>query len=490
MAGTATTTLLLATTALAQAAPKPPRLTPTGRVHAYGNGIAGGLCFVTPDSKRAVTFGTERDAVWWDLAKRQVLRHVDPPGPEFQSATLHPSEPWLVWLTTDGRGLRIDLDTGQREELGKAQVEGLPLPAGQDWLRDARPWQGEAATSPNGKFRVVREDGRWRRAPNTIHRFAPGWIANDGTILELAGNELILTGKSWWQVQSVPAPYCGAPTNLTFSRDGSFLAVMSRMQTQVTDAAGSEVATLPGPCELTAGAEPDEFWVMERVRMQRWKVTTRQFVGEWFARYDTTNPLGPLLVGEGRLPPHPPSLPLFHYLVDVAVPRAPGGEFTLTTTVNRKALDLVAAAFSGRPEQLGDAAIPCAIVSRCNAHMVVMQTVRFDGYARWLTFAQDQTHLAVGLADGSVHLLTAETLQPVTKATFAVPYVAAVALGTEQLLVSTGTRLQRLDAKTLALLGDVALPEGFVRVDQLVASPDSRRLAIACGSNVRILTIE
>jgi hypothetical protein len=122
--------------------------------------------------------------------------------------------------------------------------------------------------------------------------------------------------------------------------------------------------------------------------------------------------------------------------------------------------------------------------------MVVMQTTRFDGYARWLTFAQDQTHLAVGLADGSVHLLTAETLEPVTKAKFAVPFVAAVALGPEQLLVSTGDRLQRLDAKTLAVLGDMALPDGMSRVDQLVASPDGRRLAISCGSDVRILTIE
>jgi hypothetical protein len=28
------------------------------------------------------------------------------------------------------------------------------------------------------------------------------------------------------------------------------------------------------------------------------------------------------------------------------------------------------------------------------------------------------------------------------------------------------------------------------RVDRLVASPDGRRLAISCGSDVRILTIE
>jgi hypothetical protein len=58
------------------------------------------------------------------------------------------------------------------------------------------------------------------------------------------------------------------------------------------------------------------------------------------------------------------------------------------------------------------------------------------------------------------------------------------------LVVSIGDRLQRIDANTLAVLGDIALPDGLPRADQLAISPDGRRLAIACGSDVRILTIE
>ena len=485
--GGAAATMLLATTGLTQTAPNAPSLTQTGRVFALGNGIAGQLCFVTPDSKRVLTLGRERDAVWLDLPARRVLRHIDPPGREFERVQVHPSEPWLVWVAADGSGLRIDLDTGKREDLGKAQVDQLPSLG---WLHDGRPWQGESATSPNGKFRVVLAEGRWRREPSTGRRFPAGWIANDGTVLGTEDNELLLFGMNPFQTRRIPMLFCGSPTRLAFTSDGSFLAVMSGPQVQLVDAAGNEIAVLPGRCVLTAGAAPDEFWVMESERMQRWNATTRQFVGEWVACFDIPTETGPVLVGEGKLPTKPPTPPRFERQVDLVAPHASASHFALTTTMDRKELALAAARFSERPEKREDLATPSATLSRFNADVVVTHTARFDGYARWVTFARNETHLAVGLADGSVHLLTAETLQPVAKARFAAPYVDAVALGPEQLLVSTGDRLQRLDAKTLAVLGDIALPVGLPRVDELVASPDGRRLAITCGSEVGILTIE
>lgn len=479
MAGAATTTLLLATTALAQTAPNPPRLVQTGRVFACGDGAAQTFLLVTPDRRRALTSGVERDLVWWDLPARRVLRHFDPPEHSLRRVQLHPSEPWLVWLADDGRGLRVELDTGRSEALTKEQIAGLTLPPGQAWLCDGPKRQWGDAALPSG-------------APRDEQ--APAWITDADTTLEVTDGELLLRGKAWWQLFALRTTYCAAPVQLAFSRDGSFLASIGKLHTQVVDAAGREVATLPGPCVLTAGTAPDEFWVVTWNAMQRWSGTSRAFVGDKIP-CEGAGTSSRVLVRDGKLlrPPTIPSFTHFEETIGFAAPSAVGATFHLSrsTSMDPEAMRLVYAMFSSPPPTAEEIASrkPGAL-RRHGADAQVTHAVEFGATPCWLVLAADQTLAAVGLADGSVHLFHAETLQPVTKATFAVPYVAAVALGTEQLLVSTGTRLQRIDANTLAVLGDIALPDGLPRADQLAISPDGRRLAIACGSDVRILTIE
>lgn len=493
MVGAAVTALLLATTALAQTAPTAPRLVQTGRLFACGDGIAQPFLLVTPDRRRALTSGSERDLVWWDLPARRVLRHLDPPERRLRRLQLHPVEPWLVWLADDGSGLRVDLDTGRNEALTKEQIAGLTLPAGQDWLRDDPQRRWGALVTPGGLPHEVAERAPARRDANPDER-APEWITDATTTLEVTDGELLLRGKAWWHLFALGTTYCAAPVQLAFSRDGSFLASIGKRHTQVVDAAGREVATLPGPCVLTAGTAPDEFWVVTWNAMQRWSGTSRAFVGDKIP-CEGAGTSSCVLVRDGKLlrPPTMPSFTHFEETIGFAATSALGATLHLSsaTSMDPEAMRLVHIMFSGPPPTAEDLARrkPGAL-RRHGADATTTHAVDFEATPCWLAMIADQTLAAVGLVDGTVHLFTAATLQPIAQAKFADPFVAAVALGPQQMLVSTGARLQRLDAKTLAVLGDIALPDGLPRVDRLVASPDGRRLAITCGGDVRILTIE
>lgn len=482
--------VLLANTAAAQAPPAAPRLTQTGRVFAMGNGIAGDLCFVTPDSKRVLVLGRERDAVWLDLPARQVLRHVDPPGREFERVQVHASEPWLVWLAADGRGLRIDLDTGQRTDLGKEQVDQLPKTG---WLEDGRPWQGESAKSPNGKFRVVWEKGRWRREPSTGRRFPVGWIANDGIVFTTDRNELVLFGMWPFQTRRIPLRFCGTPTRLAFTNEGSYLAVMSGTQVQVVDAAGKQIAVLPGPSVLTAGPANDEFWLVGDGPPTRWSASAPSAVQAaslgwwWHQRLDH------VLVREGQAWSGYQLMMSNIKMIGYMYMRGVVAEF-IDRSVIPQARGLVAsevqnAAFLLMPFQ--ESGMPeITELWRYDGNRKLTHEVRLDGPALWLTTVMNGTHVAVGGLDGTMQLFDCDALQPVKKVQLASRLLAAVPWHQTELIVSIGDRLQRIDANTLAVLGDIALPDGLPRADQLAISPDGRRLAIACGSDVRILTIE
>lgn len=489
----ALTALLLGTTALAQTAPTAPRLEQTGRLFACGDGIAQPFLLVTSDRRRALTSGSERDLVWWDLPARRVLRHLDPPERRLRRLQLHPVEPWLVWLADDGSGLRVDLDTGRSEALTQEQIAGLTLPAGQDWLREDPQRRWGALATPGGSPQAIAERAPAGRGANPDER-APEWITDGTTTLEVTDGELLLRGKAWWQLFVLGTTYCAAPVQLAFSRDGSFLASIGKRHTQVVDAAGREVATLPGPCVLTAGMAPDEFWVVSWNAMQRWSGTSRSFVGDKIP-CEGVGTSSCVLVRDGKLlrPPTIPSFTHFEETIGFAVPSTLGTTLHLSSATNMdlEPMRLVFALFSSPPPTAKEIASrkPGAL-RRHGADAVVTHAVEFGATPCWLALVADQTLAAVGLVDGTVHLFAAATLQPIAQAKFADPYVAAVALGQQQLLVSTGTRLQRIDAKTLAVIGDVAMPDGLSRVDRLVASPDGRRLAITCGSEVRILTIE
>ncbi|MFN8824549.1 MAG: hypothetical protein ACK501_06260, partial [Planctomycetota bacterium] len=81
-------------------------------------------------------------------------------------------------------------------------------------------------------------------------------------------------------------------------------------------------------------------------------------------------------------------------------------------------------------------------------------------------------------------------VNPLATNRIATPLVAAVARNEHQLIATDGQQLLQLETKTLTVVAKLPMPPWFPRVDQMVLSADGNRLAIACGSDVRILTIE
>ena len=509
--------LLLAATAAAQDRPAAPRLVPTGRLFARGDGVVT-RCLITADSTRALTVGAEHDLVWWDLRERRPLRHIDPQAAPIDSVRLHPSEPWLVCVGADGTGLRVDLLTGARQALTELQVTHLNAPVAGAWLGGGLPAAPDAdIVSANGQHRLVLANGTWRRQPTTGQFFFGDrlWLADDGTVVVANGTTLQLRGLTFGD-RTEAAVHCGAPQRLVFTPDGNHLAVLGVAATQVADLAGDEIARLPGPRLVQPGPGPDEFWLLTAHGMQRWSATHRKHVGEqvtWPGRHlrlseerlvegRLVDVLRPVLVRDGQ--PWTPE-----------AARLPDGTFralAFTPAATAKpANGLERYAWLGPPETglafapAGALATPMLLTSapgdikftraratlrRLGADGATTDDVAFDAAARWLLTTPNHSRVGVGLANGTVRLFDGERLTPLATADFAPPLVAAVALGAAHVLASDGRKLLRLDATTLAVIDELPLPPGLAGIDQLASSDDGRRLAIARGSAVRILSIE
>lgn len=498
-AGAATTTLLLAATALAQTAPNAPRLVQTGRVFACGEGVVQ-RCLISRDSSRALSIGADRDMVWWHIPERRALRHFDPPGERYQEPWLHPELPFVVWVAADGSGQRIDLDSDRREELSKEQVEALQPRAGLDWRRGGQPLPTKTdAVTPDGKHRLVFRGNLWSRQPSTFQS-AYGeahWLADDGTVLTARGTKFELHGLRFGE-RSSASLHSAPPRQLAFTPDGNHLAVVSLTSVQIVAKDGTEIERLTGPRIVQPGERPDEFWVLAKDSMQRWSATTRSRVGEPLAleiRVASEGELKKAFVQDGRLwsgnevhalavadvarlTPKDQRPELLVGLADLL--KGFHGSEVLFDVVADKATATTLVLSDNRSE---------AIVRRCAAGLEPPSRVVIPRRPRFLVVARDGL-VGVGLEDGYVWMLEGTALQVVQAKAFDLPLKAAVPIGKQQLLATNGRSLLHLEGRTLEVLGEIALPDGVSRVDQIVASPDGRRLAIACGSDVRILTIE
>ncbi len=519
-AGAAATTLLLATTALAQTAPNSPRLTQTGRVFACGEGVVQ-RCLISRDSSRALSIGADRDMVWWHIPERRALRHFDPPGERYQEPWLHPELPLVVWVAADGSGQRIDLDSDRREELSKEQVEALQPRAGLDWRRGGQPLSTKTdAVTPDGKHRLVFRGNQWSRQPSTFQS-AYGeahWLADDGTVLTARGNKFELHGLQLGE-RSSAALHSAPPQQLAFTPDGSHLAVVSLTSVQIVETNGNEIARLPGSLLVQPGPKPDEFWLLTAKSLQCWSTLTRRDVGEslpWSANLiepDDGNLLGKklrkVIVHDGRTwtregllavervrSLHPNfEAPLF---VDGMALLAAGALLSkrLVEPVDFapiRGTNALLLLTSSRRVALPDGTELCpeqANLVRVAAANADRQEASFKQLARFLVATPNGSHAGVGLSDGTLEWFESGKLQRLATNRIATPLVAAVARNEHQLIATDGQQLLQLETKTLTVVAKLPMPPWFPRVDQMVLSADGNRLAIACGSDVRILTIE
>jgi len=516
----ALTALLLATTVAAQEPNAPLRLTQTGRVFACGDGAVQ-RCLISSDSSRALSIGAERDMVWWHVPERRALRHFDPPGGRYQEPRLHPELPFVVWVAADGSGQRIDLDSDRREELSKEQVTALQPRAGLDWRRGGLPLSTKTdAVTPDGKHRLVFRGNLWSRQPSTFQS-AYGeahWLADDGTVLTARGNKLELHGLQFGERSS--ASLHSAPSQqLAFTPDGSHLAVVSLTSAQIVETNGNEIARLPGSLIVQPGPKPDEFWLLTPKSLQSWSTRTRRDVGEslpWSAilnEPDDGNQLGKklrkVIVHDGRAWTR-------EGLLALARLRFLFKKLEAQLLVDARP-DIAAGLFSGRidrpfdfapiqgtrawllltstpgidwPDGRGPLFPAYANLVRVTVDDTGQQEAYFQQLARFLVATPNGSHAGVGLSDGTLEWFESGQLQRLATNKFLPPLVAAVARNERQLIATDGNQLLQLETKTLTVVAKLPMPPWFPRVDQMVLSADGNRLAIACGSDVRILTIE
>ncbi|MCU0864935.1 MAG: hypothetical protein MUC36_14185 [Planctomycetes bacterium] len=520
----ASCTLLLAADLVAQQRSAAPRLVPSGRCFARGDGVAT-RCLITADSARALTIGADQDLVWWNLRERKPLRHIDPPDAPVHSVLLHPSEPLLLEVRGDGTGQRVDLESGERLALDQQQFAALEAAATREWLTGGLPGAPDAdVVAANGAHRLVRENGFWRRAGAIGHFFSggPHWLADDGTVVSAKGAKVQLQGLRLGD-RADASVHCATPQRVVFTPDGNCIAVVSLAALQIFDRSGNEIASLAGTHLVQPGPGPDEFWLIDADGRQRWSATGRAFVGEritWPGRHlhlvddravERLEPrenrvrLRPVMVRAGQLwtpeaallpdgtlralkppPPPAPKPEMGPFGPDVYEQLGP----------SEAALAFAAASSEAAPMLLtsapGDSKFTRAraTLRRLGDDGATTHHVRLEPSARWLLLAANGAQVVVGLADGTVHLFDSERLSPLAKVTFRRPLVAAAALGADHLLASCGDDLLRLAAGTLEVVDRLPMPEGLDRVDQLAISADGKRLAIVRGSAVSIMRLE
>jgi hypothetical protein len=309
------------------------------------------------------------------------------------------------------------------------------------------------------------------------------------------------------------AVHAGPPQELSFTGDGNQLAIASLGAMQIVDVAGNEVIRLEGPHLVRPGAEADEFWVLTEHTMVRWSASRRARVGAtvaWPGRSlrlvdDTagTSPhLRPVLVRDGQpwtseaarlpdgsfrkvefalpLPPTPPTGPeAYAFLGD------PEHDVAFVAA-NDRAPPLLLTSVDGRSKFTASR----ATLRRLGDAGATTHHVRFMDATRWLLLADDGTRAIVGLADGTVQSFATTDLTLLATGKVEPPLRHAIRFGPRHLLGTDGEKLLRLDATTFAVAGESPLPRGLSGIDRLASTADGRRVAIARGSEVRILQVE
>lgn len=512
LAGAGVLALLAAGPAAQERSPAP-HLVPTGRAFARGDGKVA-RCLLRDDSAHTLTVGSEGDLVWWNLQERRPLRWIDPPDEPVLSLWLHPTEPWVVCGLAHDTALRVDLASGARQPLSPPQLATLTDRNDVAWITGGHGSAREVA-SRNGRYRLVWRNERLQREPAVAGQFFTGeqyWIANDGTVVEARGTSVRLHGLAFGDVTEGRV-HCGPPQQLVFTPDGSHLAIVSLAATQIVDIAGNEIVRWEGSRIVQPGPGPGEFWLLTADAMRRWNATRRTYVGDpvtWRGRHlrltEDSMARGPHLrpvIVRGGQPwtPEAARLPdgTFHALAFTR-PRSPapanGLEQYAWLGEPETALAFQNASDTGPPMLLtsvrgnGKFTDDRATLRRLGDDGATTHHALFDEEALWLTIGANGARVWVGLASGIVQGFDSDRLTPLAKVSFDTPLVDAVALGADHLLASTGRKLLRLDATTLAVVDEVPLPQGLPGADRLARSADGHRLAIARGSEVRIVTVE
>jgi hypothetical protein len=524
-----------------------PKLRELARTEAYGGRFE--QLFVSPDSRRLLTTGEEGDLILWDLPKRVPLRRVEPKARYVIAVALHPTEPWAVFTASSGEALtgavwRVDFDTGATRELWPRYARNLRFLATGTALRaefrEGHGWAVETFASPSLRgadtplpieappeasptdpvppivrpiLKTMTNQGPPQRtfdfSDRTEGMLGRCMIAPDGTpIAADSQGQLHVLGDKAADCVTL-AGHLGPVHALAFSPDGCFLAISGLGAVRIVDRAGHEVANFRGSHVVRPGPEGADFWMLSPHRLERWNAATRATCAEpitWkeprirmlrsgsrtcFAepgekRHRSLNTLAPMawindqdwVVRTGPLGADPmlriagewKPLGDASAVTDVLQPLAAGG--ALLMTLNHD------------PHGRGRSAL-----RRYDSAGNLQQVALLSGASTWMALAGDGKHVFVG-GGWSVLRLNLETLVQVNEVPRKPSILRMEPFGADRMIATDGLSLQLLHNQTLAALHTLALPKDLDAIDTFTVAPNLRHVAVARGSDVRILVIE
>jgi hypothetical protein len=299
----------------------------------------------------------------------------------------------------------------------------------------------------------------------------------------------------------------GQHERLCFTPDGSHLALAGLRSTRVVDATGAECARCDGTMLVQPGPAPGELWLLTEHNMRRWSAATRAFVGEpvtWPGRHlrlttherDAGTRTRVVTVRDGepwtddaaRMPDGSFRALAFgrapaNHFEEIAAPLPPHHEVRWLNggAEDSPALLLVSTQFLK--------AAPTGSLYAFDASGERSGARHFADDAALAARSRDGASVAVLLANGSVHLLTAvglsELAPPVAVGAAAITWTA-----NGEWLAATSDSLLRLHPRTLATVGRFAWPAGLGRVRAIVRNADGTRLALADGHEVFVLRVD
>ncbi|MCA8967415.1 MAG: hypothetical protein KDC48_21215 [Planctomycetes bacterium] len=327
--------LLLVGVAAAQAREPAQAPVEVGRTFALG-----GTCrkiLIAADQRHALTVGSHGDLCWWDLERREVLRHVAPRERYVAQVALHPVRGMLAVSWTDGTSgagspgvVVVDLETGaavewspgkfdkrQFDAAGRRlaadsvadaaaaqEVMGLdvaallpdsdatepPLGVDVSFVHDfyaarpatARSFNGEHEASIAGKYSLTCKlslDGKAFVLPCPETWLEHFCVTDDGLAIadDQQGQVHFVTPDGTMQLR---APHRGDALRLVFSPDSRHVAVHGLGAVRIVALAGTEELRLQGSHVALPGEAGGEFRIFERHRTWRFDAGSRREVGE------------------------------------------------------------------------------------------------------------------------------------------------------------------------------------------------------------------
>lgn len=385
---------------------------------------------------------------------------------------------------------------------GRSRVFGVP------W-RSSRSADGSitVARDKSGAV-IVGERNYGFRLARTINQLV---VSNGGALLAIDDRGQCLMQAA--AGRRVFAPHRGEADRMVFSPDGTHLAIMSLGAVRIVDLAGNDKLLLAGTHIVTPGKDGAEFWLASDKSAWRWNAATRSRVGQpivWAGKDVALvrQTFRPFHAPFGRRPPFRFErlgcitfldkqvwlqcgrewgqrwfvrqtenrwIEERSYLTRVSVKPLPGGEDNLVLSM-RRVFRL-------------DSCYPEIFMQRFSKDGERLASWRGNGVAIWSAVNDAGTKAWVG-SEYSLRGVGLERLETTVKHEDPPPWIDAIAWHDDTLLVTDGKQVEVVDPMTLTRERQLSLPEDLAKVDLIAASPDRSHLAIATGTEVRILRLQ